>query len=66
MLHLLKDTADLDRHEQVFIQRYEHLLGWALHLADQDHALAENLVHDAFIQFIISRPDLKTIQNLDG
>lgn len=66
MLYLLKDAPDLDRHEQIFIRRYEHLLGWALHLTDQDCAQAEDLVHDAFIQFVISRPDLSAIQNLDG
>jgi len=66
MLYLLKDAHNLDRHEQIFVRRYEHLLGWALHLTDQDCAQAEDLVHDAFIQFVISRPDLGAIQNLDG
>ncbi|MEP7341900.1 MAG: RNA polymerase sigma factor, partial [Acidobacteriota bacterium] len=66
MLHLLKSDSSLDRHEQVFVQRYEYLLAWALHLTDQDRAQAEDLVHDAFIQFVVYRPDLDGIQNLDG
>jgi RNA polymerase sigma factor (sigma-70 family) len=66
MLHLLKSDSSLDRHEQVFVQRYEHMLGWAMHLTDQDQAQAEDLLHDAFIQFVVCRPDLGGIQNLDG
>lgn len=66
MLHLLKSDANLDRHEQVFVRRYEYLLTWALHLTDQDRAEAEDLLHDAFIQFVVCRPNLGEIQNLDG
>jgi DNA-directed RNA polymerase specialized sigma24 family protein len=53
-------------HEDVFLQRYEWLLNWALHLTRNDPGLAEDLVHDAFIQFTLSRPDLAAIHNLEG
>jgi DNA-directed RNA polymerase specialized sigma24 family protein len=37
-----------------------------LQLTNQDHHRAENLMHDAFVQFALSRPDLKHIQNLEA
>ena len=53
-------------YEDLFIQRYERLLTWALQLTDHDRELAEDLVHDIFIQFTLSQPDLSTIDNLEG
>lgn len=52
--------------EELFLQRYEQMLEWALHLADHRAAQAEDLVHDAFVQLTLSPPDFKTIENLDG
>jgi RNA polymerase sigma factor (sigma-70 family) len=53
-------------YEDLFIQRYERLLTWALQLTDRDRELAEDLVHDIFIQFTLSQPDLSSIDNLEG
>ncbi len=53
-------------HEDLFIGRYELLCSWALKLTGRDRQLAEDLVHDAFIQFTLSRPELDGVQNLDG
>src|SRR5262245_61056074 len=53
-------------HEDVFLQRYEWLLNWSLQLTRNDVELAEDLVHDAFIQFTLARPDLAAIHNLEG
>jgi RNA polymerase sigma factor (sigma-70 family) len=53
-------------HEDLFIQRYEWLLNWALQLTGRNREQAEDLVHDAFIQFTLTRPDLDSIQNLEG
>jgi RNA polymerase sigma factor (sigma-70 family) len=53
-------------HEELFVERYEQLLEWALRLTEQDHQRAEDLVHDAFVQFVLSRPNLQEIENLDG
>lgn len=53
-------------HEDAFVQRYARLLTWATRLTDGDRRAAEDLVHDAFVNFILSRPDLESVQNLDG
>lgn len=53
-------------HEDAFVQRYAQLLTWARRLTDGDRRAAEDLVHDAFVNFILSRPDLESVQNLDG
>ncbi len=55
----------LDR-EQLFAQRYQWLLGLALQLAGGDQERAEDLLHNAFIQFTLPRRDLPPAHNLDG
>jgi DNA-directed RNA polymerase specialized sigma24 family protein len=55
----------LDR-EQLFAQRYEWLLGLALQLTSGDQEQAEDLLHNAYIQFTLPRNDLPLTQNLDG
>ena len=62
MLKLLKPASP----EDVFIQRYDLLMGWALGLTGRNRALAEDLVHDAFIQFTLRRSELKAIENTDA
>src|SRR6266545_4128790 len=54
------------RHADIFLERYARLLGWALTLTEHDRQLAEDLLHDAFIQFSLGEPDLNAIENLDG
>lgn len=63
---MLKPWKATYSHEDLFLQRYEWLLNWALQLTGRNHEQAEDLVHDAFIQFTLSRPDLDSIQNLEG
>jgi RNA polymerase sigma factor (sigma-70 family) len=53
-------------HESAFIERYQQLYKWALILTKRDEQQAEDLLHDAFVQFSLSRPELESIQNLDG
>ncbi|HEU4595099.1 MAG TPA: RNA polymerase sigma factor [Pyrinomonadaceae bacterium] len=55
-----------ERHEEVFLARYAGLRAWALRLTEGDTARAEDLVHDAFVQFTFTRPNLARVQNLDG
>jgi len=62
----LGQNAALENHEQLFTARYQHLLAWALHLTARDRAEAEDLLHDAYIQFTLTRPELNAIRNLDG
>ncbi len=52
--------------EELFIERYDRLLRWSLQLTERDRELAEDLLHDAFIQFTLSPADADAIQNLDG
>lgn len=66
MLQLPETNTDLKSHEEHFVARYERLLGWALHLTDHDHAQAEDLLHDAFIQFTLTAPELEEIRHLDN
>ena len=59
-------ARDVDPHEEVFLARYVRLFSWALQLTEGDRQRAEDLVHDAYIQFTFARPDLDSIQNLNG
>ncbi len=63
---MLKAWKVTPSHEEAFIQRYDQLVVWTLHLTGHDQQRTEDLVHDAFIQFTLARPDLNAIQNLEG
>ncbi len=52
--------------EELFIERYDRMLSWALQLTGHDRELAEDLLHDLFIQFTLNVIDPQTIGNLDG
>ena len=52
--------------EDIFVERYDRLLAWSLQITERDHELAEDLLHDLFIQFTVNEPDLQRISNLDG
>src|SRR6267378_1194809 len=66
MLPLSKIAPNSERHEDVFLGRYTKLRAWAIQLTEGDRERAEDLVHSAYIQFNLTRPDLNTIVNLDG
>ena len=53
-------------HEDLFVDRYRQLLAWSMQLTGHDRDLAEDILHDAFVQFTFARPDLNGIRNLDG
>jgi RNA polymerase sigma factor (sigma-70 family) len=52
--------------EQTFTERYEDLLAWALRLTNHQRDAAEDLVQDAFVQFMLGRTRLEEIENIDG
>ena len=52
--------------EQLFAERYETLLTWALYLTHQQRESAEDLVQDAFVQFTLARTQLEEIENING
>jgi RNA polymerase sigma factor (sigma-70 family) len=54
-----------EKREQLFTERYEDLLAWALRLTNQRES-AEDLVQDAFVQFMLGRTRLEEIENIDG
>src|SRR5215207_5780136 len=54
-----------EKREQLFTERYESLLKHALRLTGQ-RASAEDLVQDAFVQFMLGRTRLEEIENIDG
>lgn len=53
-------------HVDVFVEHYDVLRRWAVQFTENDHARAEDLLHDLFIHFTLARPDLDSIQNLEG
>ncbi len=63
MLNLSKKAAS---HEELFLERYTELISSSLQLGGYDRHKAEDLVHDAYIQWTLVRPDLQLIRNLDG
>src|SRR6266566_2129426 len=52
--------------EDLFVERYHRLHGWSLQMTEHDHELAEDLLHDLFIQFTLNAPALHEIRNLDA
>jgi RNA polymerase sigma factor (sigma-70 family) len=67
MLKLWKATPAPDEaHEELFMQRYERLRSQAMKVAANDRQLGEDLVHEAYVQFTLARPDLNNIKNLDA
>jgi RNA polymerase sigma factor (sigma-70 family) len=63
MLRLPKKEAT---HEELFLDRYPELMSWALQISSYDRTKAEDLVHDAYIQWTLVRPNLQAIHNLEG
>jgi RNA polymerase sigma factor (sigma-70 family) len=61
-----KVSRPAEERQQLFTQRYERLLGWALRLTNYHRQSAEDLVQDAFVQFVLSKTALESIDNLDG
>ena len=55
-----------EKREQLFTERYESLLVWAMRLTNQQRDAAEDLVQDAFVQFMLGRTRLEEIENIDG
>lgn len=55
-----------EKRQSSFIQRYERLLAWAVQISSQHVAGAEDLVHDAFIRFVLAKTSIEEIENLDG
>ena len=59
-------TQPDEKREQLFTERYEDLLAWALRLTNHQRESAEDLVQDCFVQFMLGRTRLEEIENIDG
>lgn len=64
MLDVRQLGARQETHEDLFLQLYDELLSWAMYLTDRRRERAEDLVHDSFIQFTRTRPDLSSIKDI--
>jgi DNA-directed RNA polymerase specialized sigma24 family protein len=53
-------------YEDLFLERYDRMLAWAIRLTDHDLQQAEDLVHDVFVKFALTQPDLRRIENPDA
>lgn len=59
-------TSILDDHHRIYVERYQRLKGWAMSITGEHAADAEDLLHEVFVQFLATRPDLSAIGNIDG
>ncbi len=55
-----------DNLEDVFVDHYDTLIGWAERLQGGGRAAAEDLVHDAFVRVALHKPNLQNVGNLEG
>lgn len=53
-------------HDRCFTRLYRPLHAVARRLAGGDRALADDLLHDAYVQFVLTRPDLAEIANVEA
>ena len=62
-------TSEIERQAHcraVFAARYSEILGQSLLVTNFDRAVAEELVHEAFIKVVRSRTDLAQVENLNA
>ncbi len=60
-----EENRDHAFREQLFTERYANLRIWAIHLTNHESA-ADDLVQDAFVQWMLGRTRLEEIENIDG
>lgn len=63
---LLPFPGPVDDHEAWFADHYADLVRWAAQITAGDRDQAEDLVHDVFVHFMANRPDLHSIENVNG
>jgi hypothetical protein len=63
---MLKPWTITPNHEDLFIQRYDHILSWSLKITGHNRQLAEDLVHDAFYRAWRFEPSAKLFATLVG
>jgi len=59
-MRLVKSTSATSHcPESVFGAKYQWLFQWAMHFSQNDRARAEDLVQDAFVQFVLSQSEIQ-------
>jgi len=53
-------------YERLFLDRYDRIAAWALQFTKGRQHLADDLIQDAFIFLIHSRPDFHAARNIDA
>ena len=53
-------------HEDLFVERYSELLAVARRITGGDREACADLLQDAYVQFVVVRPDLARIEHLDA
>src|SRR5216684_8320060 len=66
LLTIVRTAQDTRSHAEEFVERYDWLHSWCLRLTGHDREQAKDLLHDAFVHFTVSRPDLRTIENIEA
>ena len=52
--------------DELFVEKYEWLMRWALHFAQGERTTAEDMVQDTFVRFAISHPEFEHIENAEA
>src|SRR5260370_27314373 len=66
LLTIVRTAQDTRSHAEEFVERYDWLHSWCLRLTGHDREQAKDLLHDAFVHFTFSRPDLRAIENIEA
>lgn len=57
---------EVPSYETLFLQRYEKIQRWALSIAKNDRELAEDIVHDLYVRFTLTRRIPPAVENVDN
>jgi DNA-directed RNA polymerase specialized sigma24 family protein len=65
-MKLIRTALPADSSPQsVFAAKYEWLLKWAMHFAQGERSIAEDLVQDTFVRFVLYCPEVKDPENAE-
>lgn len=53
-------------YDDVFLERYDSVLRWASQITKYDRELAEDLVHEVYVQFTVTRQNPAAVNSIDN
>jgi RNA polymerase sigma factor (sigma-70 family) len=59
-------TGQFASYDDVFLERYDSVLRWALQITKYDRELAEDLVHEVYVQFTVTRQNPAAVNSIDN